>query len=256
MDLARKAKFRALCAATEEECRYHRTSRTLAEKSKLHQAELRRLRQEVRDEPLSSDILLLKQTKQIVGMCTIIQNPMTDAVDFNFYFDRLSSLLVERAMETLPYPAITVTTPQGHNYRGLSLATSISAVVVLRGGACLETGLRRVIPDCATGRILIQTNYRTGEPELYFSRLSPSIEDHEGVLVLDTQMSSGGAALMAVKVLVDHGVKPEQIIFICCFAGIVGMNRLLKVFPGARVVVGMVVEDWMERWIEKKYFGC
>lgn len=70
--------------------------RTLAEKSKVHQAELQSLRQEVKDEPLSSDILLLKQTKQIVGMCTIIQNPMTDAVDFNFYFDRLSSLLVER----------------------------------------------------------------------------------------------------------------------------------------------------------------
>lgn len=71
--------------------------RTLAEKSKVHQDELRRLGQEVKDEPLSPDILLLKQTKQIVGMCTIIQDPMTDAVDFNFYFDRLSTLLVERS---------------------------------------------------------------------------------------------------------------------------------------------------------------
>lgn len=230
--------------------------RTLAEKSKAHRDELRRLGQEVKDEPLSSDILLLKQTKQVVGMCTIIQNPTTDVVDFNFYFDRLSSLLVERAMETLPYAALTVTTPQGHEYKGLSLATSVSAVVILRGGACLETGLRRVIPDCATGRVLIQTNYRTGEPELHFSQLSTGIENHDGVLVLDTQMSGGGAALMAVRVLVDHGVKPEKIVFVCFFAGNVGMNRLLKVFPGVRVVVGTVVEDWIERWIEKKYFGC
>lgn len=159
-------------------------------------------------------------------------------------------------METLPCASLTVTTPQGHNYNGLSLATSISAVVVLRGGACLETGLKRVNPNCATGRVLIQTNYRTGEPELHFSQLPTGIEQHDGVLVLDTQMSSGGAALMAVRVLVDHGVRPEKIVFVCFFAGNVGMNRLLKVFPGVRVVVGTVVEDWMERWIEKKYFGC
>ena len=69
-------------------------------------------------------------------------------------------------------------------------------------------------------------------------------------------MSSGAAALMAVRVLVDHGVAPERIVFVCFLAGKVGMNRLLKVFPGVRVVVGSVVEEGMERWVEKKYFGC
>lgn len=70
--------------------------RTLAEKSKHHQDALRRLGQEVVDEPLSPDILLMKQTKQAVGMCTIIQNPATEEVDFIFYFDRLTTLLIER----------------------------------------------------------------------------------------------------------------------------------------------------------------
>lgn len=251
--------------------------------SKVHQDELQRLGQEVEAEPLSPDILLLEQTKQIVGMSTIIQNPMTNAVDFQFYFNRLSTLLVERyelllgivwifrawcafaaikltpssrAMEIFPYTPLLVTTPQSSEYKGLSLPKSLSAVVVLRGGSCLETGLRRVIPDCATGRILIQTNYRTGEPELHFSELPKDIMHHDGVLVLDTQMSSGGAALMAVRVLVDHGVKAKKIVFVCFSAGKVGMNRLLKVFPGVRVVVGRVEEDWIQRWIEKKYFGC
>lgn len=72
------------------------TQRTLAEKSKKHQMDLRRLGQEVEDEPLSSDVTQLKQTKQMIGMSTIIQNPATEEVDFIFYFDRLSALLVER----------------------------------------------------------------------------------------------------------------------------------------------------------------
>jgi len=161
-----------------------------------------------------------------------------------------------RALENLQYNPITITTPHSTYYTGLSNSLTLSAVVILRGGSCLETGLKRVIPDCATGRVLIQTNYRTGEPELHFNALPKDIESHDAVLVLDTQMSSGAAALMAVRVLVDHGVPPERIVIVCFLAGKVGMNRLLKVFPGVRVVVWSVVEEGMERWVEKKYFGC
>lgn len=70
--------------------------RVLQEKSKKHQEDLQRLGKQAEDEPLSPNVLLLEQTKQIVGMSTIIQNPMTDEVDFLFYFDRLSTLLVEK----------------------------------------------------------------------------------------------------------------------------------------------------------------
>ena len=70
--------------------------RTLVEKSKKHSDDLQRLGEEVEDEPLSSNVMLLEQTRQIIGMNTIIRNPMTDEVDFIFYFDRLATLLVEK----------------------------------------------------------------------------------------------------------------------------------------------------------------
>ena len=70
--------------------------RKLKEKSRKHQEELERLGKQVEDEPLSDNVLLLEQTREIVGMNTVIQNPVTTEVDFIFYFDRLSSLLIER----------------------------------------------------------------------------------------------------------------------------------------------------------------
>ena len=73
---------------------------------------------------------------------------------------------------------------------------------------------------------------------------------------MDPQMSSGGAALMAVQVLVDHGVSQDKIIFVTYFAGRMGLNRLTTVFPQVRVVVCTIVADYEERWIEKRYFGC
>jgi hypothetical protein len=33
------------------------------------------------------------------------------------------------------------------------------------GGSCMETALKRSIPDCLTGRVLIQTNESNEEPE-------------------------------------------------------------------------------------------
>lgn len=147
-------------------------------------------------------------------------------------------------------------TPQGYFFSGLKASGEVSAVVILRGGSCFETGLRRVIPDCKTGRVLIQTNHRAGEPELHYQQLPLDISSHESVLLLDPQMSSGGAALMAVKVLVDHGVPEEKIVFVTYIAGKMGVNRLLKVFPGVKVVVCRIGEDFQERWIEKRYFGC
>ncbi len=159
-------------------------------------------------------------------------------------------------MENLRFKHVTVETPQGYKADGQQMLGEPSAVVILRAGSCLETGLKRVIPDCRTGRVLIQTNYRTGEPELHYLKLPTDISTHGSVLLLDPQMSSGGAALMAVRVLVDHGVPEERIVFVTYSAGKTGANRLLKVFGGVRVVVCRIVEDFEERWIEGRYFGC
>jgi uridine kinase len=70
--------------------------RTLVEKSKNHRAELKKLGQSAEDDPLSANVLLLKQTPQLRGMSTIIQDVDTSAEDFIFYFDRLTTLLVEQ----------------------------------------------------------------------------------------------------------------------------------------------------------------
>lgn len=164
--------------------------------------------------------------------------------------------LANRALTNIPFVPSNVITPQGLDYAGLRPKGEISAVIVLRGGAALEAGLKRVITDCKTGRVLIQSNMRTGEPELHFLVLPDDISKHEAVLLLDAQMSSGGSALMAVQVLVDHGVRADRIVLVTYSAGRMGLHRLTKVFPEITVVVGNMVQDIEERWVEKKYFRC
>ena len=235
-----------------------RVHRTLDEKSHQHQLELRRLGQTSEDATLSSNVAVLEHTNQVRGINTTLMDPDLEREDFIFYFDRLAVMLVEQAFASgMCYKQCVVKTPvAGQVYRGLAMDGEISAVVVLRGGACLETGLKRVVPDCRIGRILIQTNFRTGEPELHYYKLSPDVQDHKRVLLMDPQMSSGGAALMAVRVLLDHGVKESHIVFVTYMAGKDGLNRLMSVYPEIKVVLCRIVGDSETRWVEQRYLGC
>ncbi|KAK4108441.1 uridine kinase [Canariomyces notabilis] len=228
----------------------------LLEKSTHHRAALTRLEIGASSEPLSKKVVVLKPTSQLRGMNTIIHDIDTSSEDFIFYFDRFTALLVEEAFNKIPFVSAEITTPQGLPYAGLRPKGEVSAVIVLRGGAALEAGLKRVITDCKTGRVLIQSNIRTGEPELHFLVLPKDIDQHEAVLLLDAQMSSGGSALMAVQVLVDHGVKVDRIVLVTYSAGRMGLHRLTKAFPEITVVVGNVVQDTEQRWVEKRYFRC
>jgi uridine kinase len=230
--------------------------KTLNHKSAQHQLELRRLGKIAEDTPLSKNAIVLAQTNQIRGIHTLLMDPQTSREEYIFYFDRIVALLIEKAVDFLPFTPSQVITPQGNAYMGLKKTGNVSAVLILRGGSAFETGLRRTIPDCRAGRILIQTNYRTGEPELHYRALPSSISEHGLVLLLDPQMSSGGAALMAVRVLVDHGVPEDRIVFVTYLAGRVGINRVLSVFPEVKAVVARMGDDLEERWIETRYLGC
>ncbi|THC99543.1 hypothetical protein EYZ11_001003 [Aspergillus tanneri] len=230
--------------------------RKLEEKSEKHSAELRKLGLIASELQLSSNVIVMPETSQFIAMNTILQNPETEQVDFVFYFDRIASLLIEKALDNTLYTPSTVQTPQGTTYSGLNPSGVMSAVAILRGGSCLETALKRTIPDCITGRVLIQTNARNEEPELHYLKLPPGIEQHATVMLLDPQMSSGGAALMAVRILIDHGVEEQRIVFVTCAAGKIGLKRLTTVYPQVKVIVGRIEEEQEPRWMEKRYFGC
>ncbi|KAJ5195284.1 Uridine kinase [Penicillium cinerascens] len=230
--------------------------RKLQEKSEKHTEALHKLGLIAAKVELPPNVHVLPPTPQFQGMNTILQNPETEEVDFIFYFDRLASILIEKALDMMPYLSTNVETPQGNKYMGLRPEGTVCAVAILRGGSCLETALKRTIPDCITGRVLIQTDEDSAEPELHYLKLPNQIEENSMVMLLDVQMSSGGAALMAVRVLIDHGVQEERIVFVTCAAGETGLKRLTAVFPKINVVVGRIEADLEPRWMEKRYFGC
>ncbi|XP_061756797.1 uridine-cytidine kinase-like 1 isoform X4 [Nerophis ophidion] len=152
-------------------------------------------------QPLPETLSVLKSTPQVRGMHTIIRNKETNRDEFIFYSKRLMRLLIEHALSFLPLKPVSVETPQGGVYDGMWLSGKrITGVSILRAGETMEQALTAVCKDIRLGKILIQTNHDTGEPELHYLRLPKDISE-DYVILMDSTVSTGAAALMAVRVL-------------------------------------------------------
>jgi uridine kinase len=55
------------------------------------------------------------------GIYTVLRDRTSSRQDFIFFTDRLATLLVERAMEKLPYREVTLETPIGVQTKGKAI---------------------------------------------------------------------------------------------------------------------------------------
>ncbi|CDO74973.1 hypothetical protein BN946_scf184945.g45 [Trametes cinnabarina] len=221
------------------------------------------------------NLIVLPQTPQLRGIFTILRDRTTSREDFIFFTDRLSTYLSEKAVEFLPFKPKSVTTPVDVTYNGKELSVEVRdhpyalevqcvyplpvfqhvcGVSILRSGGPLEQGLRRVIQDIRMGSLLIQSEVHTGEPLLLHSMLPVCIRQrhlaqHSYVFLLDAQIGTGAAAFMAIRVLLDHGVPQENIIFVTFIVAACGGVRVLqRAFPKVRIVCGAVDPVLRESW--------
>ncbi|GAA5857900.1 hypothetical protein JCM9279_001812, partial [Rhodotorula babjevae] len=198
------------------------------------------------------------------GIHTLLRATDSDPEDFIFLADRLSTLVIEHALSLLPYRETAIETRTGIAHVGMELdvpAGHLCGVSILRSGASLEKGLRRVVEDVPVGSVLVQSDAQSGEPLLYQVALpqcltaSSKSAAQSYVLLLDSQVGTGAAALMAVRILLDHGVLEEHIIVSTILVSRVGgIWALKRAFPKVRIVSSMADDGLEERW-EKTHGG-
>lgn len=212
------------------------------------------------DPSLPSTVSILDQGTQLQGCMTILRSRDTPVSDFVFFADRVSRRVISHALSLLPYRDMPIMTRTGIPYTGQEMDIApghLCGVSILRSGASLEKGLRRVVRDIPLGSVLIQSEAGSGEPFLYQLSLpavvtaSRASAANTWVLLLDSQIGTGAAALMAVRVLLDHGV-PEDHIVICTIlvSKIGGVWALQAAFPRVRVVSAAADDGLEERWEE------
>lgn len=186
--------------------------------------------------PRPDTVRLLPTTPQIRGLHTFIRNKDTPRDEFIFYSKRLIRLVIEYTLSLMTFVDRTVETPQGVLYYGKKMATSnICGVSILRAGETMEQAVCDVCKDIRIGKILIQTNLQTGEPELYYLRLPKDIKDYK-VILMDATVATGAAAMMAIRVLLDHDVLESNILIVSLLMAESGVQSIAYAFPEVQIV--------------------
>lgn len=189
--------------------------------------------------PSDGNVYVLPQTTNLRAMHTIIRDRCASQADFVVYSGRIIRLLLEAAMDLLPFDEHEITTPVGVSYRGLKAARDLCAVPVIRAGESMEAELRGLLPGVPVGKILIQRDKTTKLPHLLYSLLPHDIATRQ-VLLLEPMLATGGSALAAIALLRDAGVPEDQIIFVNFLASPEGLRALCATHPGLQIVTSSI----------------
>ena len=170
---------------------------------------------------------VLRETPLVRALHSAIRNKDSSRRTFVTSADRLVQMLLEEALGLLPVTPVTIATPCG-SYEGVSLPeeSSLVAVSIMRAADCMLGVCRNMLPAVAVGKVLIQRDEATALPSLLYAKL-PLRLDGRPLLLLDPMLATGGSAVAAVRLLLEKGTRPEDIIFVnivCCSVGLQALH--------------------------------
>ena len=194
-----------------------------------------------RDAPGSGHVMLLPQTSQLRALHTVIRDRHASPADFTVHSRRIMRLLLETAMDRLPFERREVTTPVGRTYDGLRLASGLCGVSVVRAGESMEAELRELDPGVPIGKILIQRDRKTKRPHLFFCSLPPDIAERS-VLLMEPMLATGGSLLMALDVLRQAGVNLGRSVVVNLLASPRGLTAVRTAYPEVDIVTSAIEE--------------
>lgn len=165
---------------------------------------------------LNERFLIMPMNDQIRELQTVIRDKRTSRGNFKFFADRLIRLVVEEGLNQLPIEKVEVRTPTGHIFSGIRYLKGNCGVSIVRSGESMEQGLRDCCRSIRIGKILIESDENNQARALYAK--FPRDISQRRILLLYPIMSTGLAVIESVKVLLNHGVKEDNLILLNLFS--------------------------------------
>lgn len=204
------------------------------------------------DLKLNERFMLMPLNDQIRELQTVIRDKETSRGDFKFYADRLIRLVVEEGLNQLPIEKIDVMTPTGHIFKGIRYLKGNCGVSIVRSGESMEQGLRDCCRSIRIGKILIESD-ENNQARVLYAKFPPDIAERK-ILLLYPIMSTGLAVIESVKVLLNHGVKEENLILLNLFSSPRGARLISRTFAKMSVLTSDI-NPVCPNHFGQRYFG-
>jgi len=173
---------------------------------------------------------------------SVIRDRESNRLAFVRAATKIMSILCEEALCLVDQKPREVITPTGSLIQGVfrDLSNIVAVSIIRAGDSMLDTFLATA-PEAVVGKILIQRNEETAEPNLYYSKL-PDMTGKK-VFLLDPMLATGGSAICAVKCIVERGGDPKDIIFVNVVACPEGVRNMQQAYPSISIVTGCIDQE-------------
>ncbi|KAL7067772.1 hypothetical protein ACR3K2_16810 [Cryptosporidium serpentis] len=185
-------------------------------------------------------LVISNQTPQLKGIITILRDVNTNKEDFMFYTDRVSRIVLEDALNLLPYNVKTIKSPMNVEYNGIAFNTPICGVSVLRSGEALENALRAVCRGCRIGKVLVEKGTSSNSEVISSYVRLPTDVSNRVVILMYPVMETGKSICRVIQILTEHHVETKNIICMVLFASKQGIETIFSRYPDIRLVVASV----------------
>ncbi len=159
---------------------------------------------------------------------SILRDRDTSVREFRALCAEISMLMAFDAMRSLPLEDAVVETPVASARVRRLAVKKLALVAILRAGLVMADGILTLVPAARVGHVGMYRDETTLEPVRYFLKLPSDIEDRE-VFVLDPMLATGGSAVAALDLLLEHGVRLPRLL--CILAAPEGVARVQAAHP-------------------------
>ncbi|KAK6587875.1 Fur1p like uracil phosphoribosyltransferase [Cryptosporidium xiaoi] len=181
------------------------------------------------------------QTPQLRGVMTILRDANTTKEDFVFYTDRISRIVLEHALNLLPYDYKEIKTPSGVEFKGISFNTPICGVSIVGSGEAMENALRLVCRGCRIGKVLLE-NYENSNgksPSASYVKLPEDVSERV-VILMNPVLGTGESLCCVIDILLENKVKEENVICMALLSSKLAIENVFSRFPKIKLVISSI----------------
>ena len=152
----------------------------------------------------------------VLDSLAVIRDVETPNALFRQNLERIGTLLIAEATQTLPTVSGTVETPLT-TAAAERIAVQPVIVPILRAGLGFLRPAQELLPDADIGFIGIARNEETHQPDPYVNKLPDNIASRP-VIVVDPMLATGGSLIHTLRLLIERGASQPLTVIVALAA--------------------------------------
>jgi uracil phosphoribosyltransferase len=161
----------------------------------------------------------------------LIRSKLTGTKEFRETVSEIAALMAYEITRDIPLRSTRTETPLARCETHV-LLRDIVLIPILRAGLGMVDGITGLIPTAKIGHVGMYRNHETLEPESYYAKFPPQINESV-VLVLDPMLATGGSATAALDQLKQEGARDLKLV--CIVGAPEGVRRVSEKHPDVEI---------------------